>query len=299
MSGKLTLQDAIDILDYASEGRTVSAKPDLLANEMNRRIARIIDAERDVARGQALREAAKHFPHTDLQNQLVCDCGQSVGSAGKWYQHILALSPDAIRRVEEHDQSTREKYRADLIAEGWIGPVQAERVAASLQRMTDLVRYARLFLHNEGLITDEEYASIVQDSEGRVARLEGYDAAIKQVAAEAILVEISQAATIAASRGEQATFKYLTERRDSIRADIEANRLAILPASRQEYDEPEDLPPPRESIGKSDTTRCTEGGHRLVQAVCMCQLHRELLTEHDYPSIWREFLSGQAEGKQP
>jgi hypothetical protein len=36
--------------------------------------------------------------------------------------------------IEEHDQSTREKYRADLITEGWIGPMQAEQVAAEARR---------------------------------------------------------------------------------------------------------------------------------------------------------------------
>jgi hypothetical protein len=48
----------------------------------------------------------------------------------------------------------------------------------------------------------------------------------KEREAEAILIEIGLAATIAASRGEHVTLKYLTERQDSIRAKIEANRLA-------------------------------------------------------------------------
>lgn len=54
--------------------------------------------------------------------------------------------------------------------------------AAALRQM-DLIRYARHFLHNENLISDEEYAAIVQDNEGgkRVARLEGYDAALEKV----------------------------------------------------------------------------------------------------------------------
>jgi hypothetical protein len=40
---------------------------------------------------RALDLAAKHFPHTDLQGKLVCDCGKEVGSAGKWHQHILSF----------------------------------------------------------------------------------------------------------------------------------------------------------------------------------------------------------------
>ena len=60
---------------------------------------------------------------------------------------------------------------------------------ARLERATDLVRYARHFLHNENLISDEEYAAIVQDSEGRVARLEGYDTALARVEAAVRLAE--------------------------------------------------------------------------------------------------------------
>jgi len=52
-----------------------------------------------------------------------------------------------------------------------------------LQRMTDLVRYQRMELHETGLITDEEYAALVQ-VEGAVARLEGYDGVRKALAEE-------------------------------------------------------------------------------------------------------------------
>lgn len=46
------------------------------------------------------------------------------------------------------------------------------------QRLLDLVRFMRIELHEQDLITDEEYAALVADSEKgqRVARLEGYDA---------------------------------------------------------------------------------------------------------------------------
>lgn len=43
------------------------------------------------------------------------------------------------------------------------------------QRMRDLVRFARHFLHTEELITDTEYGEICQDHSA-VARLEDYDA---------------------------------------------------------------------------------------------------------------------------
>lgn len=51
----------------------------------------------------------------------------------------------------------------------------------SQQRQMDLIRYARHFLHDEGCISDEEYAEIVQDSDGRVKRLESYDGERKRL----------------------------------------------------------------------------------------------------------------------
>ena len=52
-------------------------------------------------------------------------------------------------------------------------------------RLTDLVRYTRHDLFEDGLITPEEYAALVSDSDNgqRVARLEGYDALTRKVAA--------------------------------------------------------------------------------------------------------------------
>lgn len=58
-----------------------------------------------------------------------------------------------------------------------------EAAQAQLERATDLVRYARHFLHEEELISDDEYAVIVQDNEDgkRVARLEGYDKSLSDL----------------------------------------------------------------------------------------------------------------------
>jgi len=47
------------------------------------------------------------------------------------------------------------------------------------QRVHDLVRFMRTELHNEGLITDEEYVSLAGDS-GALQRLEDYDAVIQK-----------------------------------------------------------------------------------------------------------------------
>lgn len=64
-------------------------------------------------------------------------------------------------------------YNAELAAKDRT----IERVEAESQRAKDLVRFARHFLHDEELISDDEYAAIVQDNENgkRVARLETYD----------------------------------------------------------------------------------------------------------------------------
>jgi hypothetical protein len=84
------------------------------------------------------------------------------------------------------------------------------------------------------LITDEEYTSILQDSEGRVARLEGYDAAIKQVAAEARREMGDKIAVVflALDIAKLGSTQALKEIRKIIREE-EIDRLAALPASGQ------------------------------------------------------------------
>jgi len=65
-----------------------------------------------------------------------------------------------------------------------LAEVEAERDAALAenQRLADLVRHCRAELHEDGLITNEEYATLLADS-GSVARLEGYDALRERVEA--------------------------------------------------------------------------------------------------------------------
>ena len=62
---------------------------------------------------------------------------------------------------------------------------------AQLERATDLVRWNRHVLFDEGLISDEEFAALVADSDNgqRVTRLEGYDKTRKDLA------EVKKAAT--------------------------------------------------------------------------------------------------------
>lgn len=49
----------------------------------------------------------------------------------------------------------------------------------STQRLFDLVRHQRAELHDEGLITDEEYAMLASE-QGAVERLETYDELVKE-----------------------------------------------------------------------------------------------------------------------
>jgi len=65
------------------------------------------------------------------------------------------------------------------------------------KRLIDLVRYSRGTLHGEGLISDEEYAALVQ-VEGSPQRLEGYDTLKAEAEAH------KQAAAILADQLQQA-----------------------------------------------------------------------------------------------
>ncbi len=59
-----------------------------------------------------------------------------------------------------------------------------DTTSGEVERLRDLVRYARSYLFNEELISPKEYAALVMDSDNgkRVARLEGYDALRSRVA---------------------------------------------------------------------------------------------------------------------
>lgn len=61
--------------------------------------------------------------------------------------------------------------------------IAIEHLAQQTQRLTDLVRYQRHELFEAKLISLEEFTALVTDSENgqRVARLEGYDEAIRKL----------------------------------------------------------------------------------------------------------------------
>jgi len=91
-------------------------------------------------------------------------------AAGKYEQWCV----DEVRFLEVRNEGQR---RIDALE----AALQAANERA--ERMQDLVRYQRGELFEAGLITHEEFAALVADSEGgkRVARLEGYDATRKQL----------------------------------------------------------------------------------------------------------------------
>lgn len=60
--------------------------------------------------------------------------------------------------------------------------------SAENERLRDLVRYERHALHEEGLITDEEFAELLQ-TEGAVERLASYDTLRKQLEAKSAVIE--------------------------------------------------------------------------------------------------------------
>lgn len=84
-------------------------------------------------------------------------------------------------------------------------------------RLYDLVRYARHYLHDDGLITDEEFADLVGTGSESARRLEGYDALRKRVE------EAELARDAAESRKSQA-FQDLRERAEKAEAERDSYR---------------------------------------------------------------------------
>jgi len=79
---------------------------------------------------------------------------------------------DATIEIEKDVENFRKVEQAT------IAQLQAE-----VRRLTDLVRYARHYLHDEHLISGQEFAALVADSDNgqRVARLEGYDGIAREL----------------------------------------------------------------------------------------------------------------------
>jgi hypothetical protein len=57
------------------------------------------------------------------------------------------------------------------------------------QRLRDLVRYCRHQLHEEGLISDEEFTDLLSNTPGAVGRLEAYDKVIARTRARDAVVK--------------------------------------------------------------------------------------------------------------
>jgi hypothetical protein len=144
---RLTIEDALKILDFAAEGRTNSVKPDLLANELNRRIERIVESEKRLERAEALRETAeKQCPWCARGIPFRKDSMIHMDPAG-WECcrsiAILALIPStAESALDKLLAEARLKWREELYAEilhlgcepmGRIGMLRALREHAAAQ----------------------------------------------------------------------------------------------------------------------------------------------------------------------
>lgn len=88
---------------------------------------------------------------------------------------------------------------------------QLESIAQRIefnQRMWDLVRFMRADLHNDGLITDEEYTELAQDH-AAVKRLEDYDVLrLKMTAVNDLVKRFERAVSVSHS---PVTLKWCTD----------------------------------------------------------------------------------------
>lgn len=90
------------------------------------------------------------------------------------------------RQLEQAQARTQQEWRiCELVRKDLEEEFQRRtELERQLERANDLIRSERHALHDEGLITDDEFAALAADSEQgkRVARLEGYDAIRRQLA---------------------------------------------------------------------------------------------------------------------
>lgn len=70
---------------------------------------------------------------------------------------------------------------------------ERDQLVAANERLSDLARYCRHQLHDERLITDDEFASIVAQGPESARRLEGYDSLRAEVERQAQEIERLQA----------------------------------------------------------------------------------------------------------
>lgn len=92
------------------------------------------------------------------------------------YWDVTKGSDDPSERYSVFEEMTAEDAAFIAAARAFIPRALAmiEGLQSTNQRLADLVRYQRMELHQTGLITNEEYAEIIQNP-GAVNRLGGYD----------------------------------------------------------------------------------------------------------------------------
>lgn len=140
-------------------------------------------AERQEMR-QAVVKAAEHLQYADALPALPSDHASALAEiANKILDACGAASDDpvtvddaliCIRQLVERRDQWQEQ------AEKKVAEMKRE-----IERLKDLVRHQRHALYDEKLISDEEFADLVADSDNgkRVARLESYDGVRKQLTA--------------------------------------------------------------------------------------------------------------------
>ena len=131
------------------------------------------------------------------------------------------------------NKPTSQKHPDVIAEEAW------NAALAEKQRLMDLVRHQRGELLEEGLITADEFAALVADSEGgaRVARLEGYDAlrAENQRLAEALRTLGHDYDTRGGAINALSTWRDEWKERAE-KAEAELSRLKSTQPSPEEYE---------------------------------------------------------------
>ncbi|HLG97103.1 MAG TPA: hypothetical protein VKX49_12390 [Bryobacteraceae bacterium] len=100
-----------------------------------------------------------------------------------------------------------------------VGKIAA--LESSNERMRDLVRYKRHELFNDDLISQEEFSSLVAETPGSVARLEGYDKAKAEFNERIAALEAQLKISEGAVRIQAAQVNSLIAERDQLRAKAE------------------------------------------------------------------------------
>ena len=161
----------------------------------------------------------RSLPGAPIQTMFVVNPAGDA-EAGDW------MIADGVRWAED----------AELIAHApadlrWL-ITEVKDLRAKLDRATDLVRFARHYLREQELLSEEEYAALVMDSENgqRVARLESYD----EIRAKLAQAEAALAAEAAKVRQMRAALAAMRDNENAVTATGLMFDALALPVSAAE-----------------------------------------------------------------